>query len=136
MVTHDPAEALRPVVNAGESIRELWPLFLFIAALLIPFDVGVRRLALPAREIALKAWQALAGKLRRQESVAPISAQVERLQQAKKRAATEASADQPTAGAVLPKAGPEVKREPKSKAPIASGSAAQRLLDAKRKRGE
>ncbi len=66
VATGDPADA---VVHtpAGRSAplatRPVWPWLLLIAALLLPFDVGVRRLAIDRRDVQ-KAWQAI--RLKRQ----------------------------------------------------------------------
>ena len=79
-----PAESLRPILRPGESITELWPFFMMLAALVIPFDVGVRRLALPMREIFAKLWSRLR---RRDQTVGDTEVRIDRLRQAKERAA-------------------------------------------------
>ncbi|MGE0000560.1 MAG: VWA domain-containing protein [Fimbriimonadaceae bacterium] len=43
----EPKEALRPLQRPGDSVSELWPLLALIAAVLVPVDVAVRRLAVP-----------------------------------------------------------------------------------------
>jgi hypothetical protein len=51
----NPVDALRPVLRPGVSITDLWLRFLLFAALLLPLDIGVRRLALPVSEMWAKA---------------------------------------------------------------------------------
>jgi uncharacterized membrane protein len=129
-----PLDALRPVPNPGASITELWPLLVFLAALLLPVDVGVRRLALPLGEILAKLWARL-----RPQRAPTVATQVEvvgRLQQAKRRASTEAGGEPATPVVV--------ERTPERPAPApaprptagATGSTAKGLLDAKKKRRE
>lgn len=123
-------EALRPVAVPGESVQELWTLFLLAAALLLPLDVASRRIAIPFGEMGaalLARWRAL----RARESEGPLP-QVEaagRLQSAKARAKREhvpVEADPPTVAA------PPVRKPTPPAAPGAD--AATRLLDAKRRR--
>lgn len=126
----DPGEAFRPVPDAGRSISELWPLFVFLAALLLPFDVGVRRIALPLGEMLARAWGRLRS-LRRRPEPETTRTTVERLQRAKERVAKRAD----------PVATVTIEREaepppPRSEPPPSAGeSAAKRLLEAKKKRG-
>ncbi len=120
-----PEEALRFVKDPGASITELWPFLLTAAALLLPVDVGVRRIALPFGEIFAK----LFARLRRRPE--PVVVQtVDRLHRAKARV----RADVPEAKIETP-ASPTVER-PREKREAAGGaqSPAQSLLEAKRKR--
>lgn len=125
-----PEQSLRPISNPGESISELWPAFLLIGAVLLPFDVAVRRIALPWGEI----WLNFTSLFRRRSSQ-PEQAQpaVDRLKAAKQRAI------QPSAPTVL---APEIRKEERSfvprEAPTKQGgeTAANKLLEAKRKRSE
>ncbi|MCB0825434.1 MAG: VWA domain-containing protein [Armatimonadetes bacterium] len=48
----EPKEALRPVIQRGQSIRDLWMYFLLAAVLLLPLDVAIRRFVLPFNELA------------------------------------------------------------------------------------
>lgn len=125
-----PSQALRTVPNPGESITELWPLFIFLAALVLPFDVGVRRIALPMREILTKALARI--RLARNRP-ATQQAVVGRLQVAKQRAQLPTSTGSlPTASAPPPDSMP---REPVARAPVSRpGTASSALLEAKRKR--
>jgi len=126
-----PIQALRAVPNPGASITELWPALLMFAAILLPFDVGVRRLALPMGELFAKAL----ARLRRQR-IAQTGAQqvvVGRLQQAKQRAHQEGSSESATPIIIRPNE-PTAPREGKAPSASPGVSTAQSLLDAKRKR--
>jgi uncharacterized membrane protein len=131
----NPAQVFRPSGNPGESIRDLWPLLLLMAALLLPVDVAVRRLALPFAEI----WAAVLARVpsfrRKRVAVpAPQAQAIGQLHMAK-RAVTPARSEEPEtvqapAAPSPPKPAPE-----KPPAVVAAPlSTAQRLLDAKRKR--
>lgn len=128
----DPAQASRAVADPGASIRELWPLLVFFAALLLPLDIGVRRLALPLAEIFAKVWARL--RSRRAVEVPQVEV-VGRLQQAKQRAKVEAG--DPSAAPVVSSSSPTVSR-PERTAPAArtGSSAGTSLLEAKKKRQE
>ncbi|AIE83934.1 VWA domain-containing protein [Fimbriimonas ginsengisoli] len=130
MTLTSPAQALRPVPNPGASITELWPTLMFLAALLLPIDIGVRRLALPLGEILAKVWARL-----RRRPAAPVTQQVTvgRLQQAKQRAQRETSPE-PAPTVIAP--GPTKPTAPTPRPTSGTGSTAKGLLDAKRKRGE
>jgi len=127
----NPTQALRQVANPGVSITELWPLFLLFAALLLPVDIGVRRLALPMAEILQK----VLARLHRARAPIPVAQQVVvgRLHQAKQRAQMDAPTEAPARVII---AADERPTEPQSKggSPTSPGSAANRLLEAKRKR--
>jgi uncharacterized membrane protein len=127
----DPREALRPVKDPGASIQELWPICVLLAALLLPIDVGVRRLALPLAEIFAKLW----ARLRRRPEPANATQQVVvgRLQQAKQRAQTSSGETE----RIVVDSTPESTPVERPRAPAApSGSTAKGLLEKKRKRGE
>jgi len=128
-----PEQALRPVPNPGNSITELWPFLMLWAALLLPIDIGVRRLALPLGEILAKVW----ARLRRRAVVPETSAQeltVGRLQQAKQRARQEAPVETPQVQ-VQPTT-TENPREAQPRKPSTPDSTSKSLLEAKRKRKE
>lgn len=117
-----PEEASRAVRDPGASITELWPFLLTAAAILIPIDVGIRRIAIPFGEVAARA----SARLRRRP--APVQAEVVgRLRGAKARADTKRDAPESA-----PKA--ERKTEPKPKSILPDRSATESLLDAKRRR--
>lgn len=113
-----PEDAGRPAANAGFSITPLWPLFALLAALLLPFDVAVRRLAIPIGALTAQVIGAL--RARRRHEALPVGARIERLQNAKVRAHAKST---PTAESPPP--------QPKAKEPASAGS---RLLDAKKRR--
>jgi uncharacterized membrane protein len=58
IASNDPAEAFAHTQNAPLATRPVWPWLLLVAALLLPFDVGVRRLAIDRRDVQ-KAWNAI-----------------------------------------------------------------------------
>ena len=123
----NPAESFRPVKDTGASISEIWPILVFVAALLLPFDVAVRRIALPFDEIMRKLW----ASFRRRPRVSEQRELVDRLATAKSRASTgrgerevanlnrETQTDARTTPTAVPKAG---------------GQTAKDLLEAKRRK--
>jgi len=128
-----PLEAIRQVRSPGASITELWPMLLLFAALLLPVDIGVRRLALPMGELLAKAW----ARVRSSRSERPAAHQevVDRLREAKQRASTNTPGETPSRVIVLPSDSPRP-TQPKTPATTGGASAANRLLDAKRKRDQ
>lgn len=133
-----PADALRPVIEPGESIQELWPSLLLAAAVLLPFDVAARRVAIPFAEMlaALVAWL----RARRRLAQEPVP-QVEvagRLRSAKQRARRDGAPA--SLGVEEAPAKPSPAARPAStdrpSPPAAPAAAAERLLDAKRRRRE
>jgi hypothetical protein len=134
----NPAQAFRPSGNPGESIRDLWPLLLLLASLLLPLDIAVRRLALPFAEIWAAARARLPRLRRRAAAPAPQAQAIGQLHMAK-RSATPAPSGTPERVEVpaAPAAKPAPENAPQRQ-PVETGSAplstTQRLLDAKRKR--
>ena len=131
-----PEDALAPVPNPGESISALWPLFVLWAALLLPLDVGVRRIALPVAEILARALAAI--RLRRQVA-SPQQVVVERLHQAKQRVRASAPSPETRQVQVAPDDVVPAEREAAAATPRRNESGADRaagskLLDAKRRR--
>jgi uncharacterized membrane protein len=125
-----PSQALRPVKNPGESITELWPSLMLWAALLLPLDIGVRRLALPLGEILAKIW----ARLRRREAeVIPQQVVVGRLQAAKQRVRQD---DTPSISVDLPHGASPPEPPTPARTPVATGGTTKSLLDSKRKRRE
>lgn len=124
----NPDQAVRPAAKSGESITPLWPSLILLAALLIPFDVGVRRLALPFSELLAKVIARL--KVRR-EVVLPQTEVVGRLQEAKARAKTTAT---PPSNQSSPPKQDEARPPAVVKRSPTGTSASSSLLDAKRKR--
>jgi len=84
-----PSEAFPHALGGAGVRRDLWPYLLGLAALLLPFDVGVRRLALGRRDLE-RAWIWMMERLprRRPRPVVEVEAPspVGRLFQAKSRA--------------------------------------------------
>ncbi|HEX5322793.1 MAG TPA: VWA domain-containing protein, partial [Capsulimonadaceae bacterium] len=83
----NPVLAFRPSGNPGVSIKDLYPLLIFLAGLLLPLDIAIRRVALPFAEI----WAAVLAGVGRlaglRRAPRPESAQapaLARLQAAKK----------------------------------------------------
>jgi uncharacterized membrane protein len=130
---NQPIESFRPADRPGNSVRDLWPMLLLAAAILFPFDVAIRRLAIPVDQL----WALVLAKLQRSErvaEVAPGAASIARLHQAKRQATPTAM----TGSAELPETNisPERKDPPTPPPPVATSaplSSAQRLLDMKRK---
>lgn len=124
-------EALRPIPNPGVSITDLWSTFLLFAALLLPFDVGVRRIALPLGEILAKLWARI-----RQRKAAPVEAILvtDRLKAAKERARGEYGRGDGQAPAPMIDGQPP--REPRAPVAASTGTTetAKRLLAAKKQR--
>jgi len=60
-VLEAPAEALAHTAHGRGTTRDLWPVLLGLATVLLPFDVAVRRLALTARDLAAT-WRRLTSR--------------------------------------------------------------------------
>jgi Ca-activated chloride channel family protein len=131
MELKEPQQALRPVPNPGSSITELWPMLVLFAALLIPIDVGVRRLAIPLAEALAKVWARIR---QRKEAVVAQTEVVDRLHQAKQRARTQSNGS--PMEVPHPVAAEPVDRVPVKRVPASSASASAGLLEAKRRRNE
>jgi hypothetical protein len=93
-----------------------------IAALLLPFDVAARRVAIPIGTLIAQ----LVGAIRRRRLPVAVAtpARIERLQNAKERAHVKAAPEE------------EAAWPPAAVAPTEPTSAASRLLDAKKRRDE
>ena len=128
-------QSLRPMPNPGVSITELWPSLLFLAALLLPVDVGVRRLALPLGELLAKVTERLRSS-RPEKAAAPVA--VDRLHKAKERAQVPTTVER-TQALIVDKS-PEMKPTNDSTKGAATKpdqtptSTAQSLLESKRRR--
>jgi len=91
--------------GAGTS-RELWPYLLGLATVLLPFDVGVRRLAITQHDLArLRAWIAERLPRRRRQAVEAPSP-IERLFEAKERAGQPPRPQATPPEAIVPPPGP------------------------------
>lgn len=133
----NPAQAFRASEHPGVSVRDLWPMLLLAAAILLPADIAVRRLALPFAEVWAAARERAAGLARRRKRrvvAAPEAVAIGRLHQAKRSAALPAEEAAPLPEAPAPAAArPEKTRETATPS-AASGPLADRLLAAKRRR--
>lgn len=105
-------DALRPLTIIGESVSDLWRMFLFAALVLLPLDILVRRVVVPLPKFGRK----------RAESDEPIKMEGRQAPSAAAAPASSKSQDK------QPK---RKKSKPSSEEPI---SAAGSLLEAKRKR--
>jgi uncharacterized membrane protein len=146
-VLEEPADAFSHTVRGAGTTRALWPYLLGLAAVLLPFDVGVRRLALGRRDWE-RAWGWVRKHLprRRARPVAEAPSPVGRLFQAKSRAEERrpaAATDRSSVGQVSIPADKEADRSsveqvsiPADKEAVESETLAERLLRRKRERGE
>lgn len=128
-------QALRPMANPGVSITELWPSLLWLAAFLLPVDIGVRRLALPLGELIAKAMARIR-QARPEKATAPVVA--DRLHKAKERAQVPTTVERTQA--LIVEKSPDTKPTNDSTKGAAAKpdqkptSTAQSLLEAKRRR--
>jgi Ca-activated chloride channel family protein len=130
-----PLDALRPIKDPGASITELWALFVLIAGVLLPFDVGVRRIALPVGEIIAKLLSKL--KLYRRSKQEAAVGQVDRLKVAKQRAQTEyLPSGAPVETSYLVPDAPKTRETDRPAAGVGTGgvATAKQLLAAKKQR--
>ena len=138
VVIEDPAEALAHDLRGIGVRRDLWPILLALAALLLPFDVGMRRLALSRRDLGrARAWIVAHLPRRRPRPVPETPTPVRRLFQAKSRAGKrtpEAGAPPPAEPPPAPERPPQPEAGP-GEPPAAEGETlAERLLRRKRER--
>ncbi|RLC75694.1 MAG: hypothetical protein DRI81_11555, partial [Chloroflexi bacterium] len=134
-VLEKPADAFARTLRGEGAARDLWPYLLGLAVLLLPFDVGVRRLALGRRDLEkARAWLLERLQRRRPRVAAEAPSPVGRLFEAKSRAEEHRPAaaapappvEQPPAPAPRPVEPPP---------PVAEGGTlAERLLERKRER--
>ena len=127
MALKSATDAARPIANPGVSIAQLWAWFVMLAAILLPIDVAVRRIALPMGALVTALTRL---RIRKPTTAGVPDARVERLQRAKQRATEHTPTGQqaPTA--------PNTSTPSASKAPTSTVSAATRLLEAKQRREE
>jgi len=124
-----PSEAFRPVANPGSTIQPVWAWFLMFAIFALPLDIAVRRIALPLKEIFLKALVALRGR----KVETPVASNIDRLQGAKARAAKRSESVTITPGEEAKKPEPP---QSNPQAPPTGRSASDSLLAAKRNRSK
>lgn len=108
LTTGDPAEAFAHTLSTARASRPLWPWLLALAALLLPFDVAVRRLILTRYDFLLlrdrvQAWLAgLSGAVRPPAAEPqPLDERLSVLRQARDRARSSS-----TTASVAPPADP------------------------------
>jgi hypothetical protein len=86
-VLEQPADAFARTLRGEGTTRDLWPYLLGLAALLLPFDVGVRRLVLGRRDLArARAWLMARLPRRRPHPAVESPSPLGRLFEAKSRA--------------------------------------------------
>lgn len=128
-VVSGPAEMPLSVARPGVSIEDIWTLFLSICAVLLPLDIGLRRVALPFNEIWARFLETFK---RRRRAVVEQEVVVGRLHQAKRRAQRDVTPTE-APSTVVPPSAPS--REPAAVAGPKDGlSAGERLLESKRRR--
>jgi uncharacterized membrane protein len=109
----EPTEAAARTIRGFGVRQDLWPYLLTLAALLLPFDVGVRRLALGRRDF-VRMWQWISARLPgRRRPMAEAPSPVGRLFQAKARSEVR----RPEVETVLPKVAPPTSAEQAREAP-------------------
>jgi uncharacterized membrane protein len=95
----DPLAVFRHDLPPVRAARDLWPWLLTLAAILLPLDVGIRRVTMTRRELR-QLWHRLAAPVARlQQRAAPAEreARVERLIRARGRAQRAREAERPPA---------------------------------------
>jgi hypothetical protein len=109
-VLEDPAAAFDHSLQGEGTTRDLWPILLALAVVLLPFDVGVRRLAIGQRDL-VRAWAWVQERVprRRAERAPEAPEPVRRLFEAKERAERE----RPVAAPPIPEATAEKRPAPK-----------------------
>ena len=150
-ILEEPAQAFAHTLRGKGAARDLWPYLLALATLLLPFDVGVRRLALSRRDLE-KAWAWVMKRLSRRQpsAAAETPSPVGRLFEAKSRAeecrptadaeipeiAAPPPAERPDASEDEPPSAPErpIEQPPPAPSTAEEGTLAGRLLKRKRER--
>ncbi len=125
-----PADSLRTIPVSGQSMTELWSRFLILALILLPFDVALRRLAIPLSEIFN-----IFNRKSKAPSDSSATATLQRLNTARMSTEFARAKEAPTnipKDVEGPKAPPA--ETPRSPAPTTHVSAASRLLEERRKR--
>jgi len=124
-----PEQAAEPLPSRQSSLTDLWPFCVFAAALLLPLDVAVRRVALPLHAI----WAGFLGLFRRHQRRPEVAVAMGRLSAAKQRVTQRSqSSHVPFEG--RQETNSDERREPATVSPTSRGETASQLLEAKRKR--
>ena len=120
-VLEEPADAFAHTLRGEGAARDLWPYLLALATLLLPFDVGVRRLALGRRDLEkARAWLLERLPRRRPRVAAEAPSPVGRLFEAKSRAGERRPVEQ-----VSISAEPETTPPPGERPPLPIASQAE-----------
>ena len=142
----NPAAAFDHTLSGTPTTRPIWPWLAFLAVVLLPVDVALRRLVVTRRDLE-QAWAAIFGRVRPHPAPPQRSEQVARLFEAKQRAGTSPpAADAPVTPPPVsrqdaaaaeqsppePDPSPARPASPPSSAPGAPGSLASRLLERRR----
>jgi uncharacterized membrane protein len=147
----DPADVFIPPADMPRVPKDIWRALLWLAAILLPFDVAVRRLVMRREDLAAFTAPVVAlftrARVRRAREEAAREARLGQLLQAKEEARRRAAAETPPAAAIrsdegAPPPSPAAvppRHEPRSpEAPRAeegeSADTTSRLLDFKRRR--
>jgi uncharacterized membrane protein len=108
----DPAEIFLHDIEGQAAARPIWPWLLVVAAVLLPFDIAVRRLALTRKDLDL-AWAATLGRWRPKREVTRTQPRpVARLFEAKERAREQARTPVRASDPVSQEASPETEVQP------------------------
>lgn len=102
-LTGDIGAAFDHTLPGEATTRPIWPWLTFLATILLPFDIAVRRLVIGRQDVA-RAWAATLGRLRLQpaQQAAERTEQVARLFQAKARATTQQAREAEAGEEVMP----------------------------------
>jgi hypothetical protein len=118
----DPEQVFIHNLAAPPSVQDAWPWLLFLAAVLLPFDIGVRRLLITRTDLA-RAWEFLTSRVITTQEPAVIGRD-ERLEGLFK-AKEKASQNLPPASKELPPIQYEPRKVDEEKSPVISPTAAQ-----------
>ena len=106
-IGEDPLAAFDHTLSSERTTRPIWPWLTFLAVVLLPLDVAVRRLALTRRDLE-RVWAATFGRLAggAPQATPQRSEQVARLFEAKQRAGARTTTEEPTTEAPTPPPAP------------------------------
>ena len=134
-VTEDKTAVFARAPQTQASPRPIWPWLTLLALLLLPVDIGLRRLVITRQDMA-RLWHWLFGRFIPEPATPPTQTEpVARLFAAKKRAATQRgpadglpAANTPTRPTPHPKEPEEAEKRPLAPPPTSPESLATRLL--------
>jgi Mg-chelatase subunit ChlD len=134
VATGNPADIFKHDLKSTRASRPIWQWLLLTAALLLPFDIAIRRLILTKQDFAkLREW--LAKRVGIQTAPAPIpdDPRMKALQQAKKRVTRDAPKPVETSESVISVEQEQTPPPTPSPAPKDSQSTTSALLERKKK---